>query len=257
MGGGPPRSPSAMVAPAVTACRASGYPTPSVVTGPVVVLPRTVRVALGRRRTGGHGLSSVGALTPRHRLGVRRRRRTDGQGGGYHGGAQSAVAVQIAPCCQVACEWRMGTAVPVRAAAPRPWLGRGGPAWPIRPGHPRGDAPDGAATVPYTRIEVRRPARGGYPATRTGRNFARLPRSSCVPAAVRLIRSPPGDRGWAPVAGSFQYQPRDRKCAHAPQGVSYRCAMYFRPHLIWVRGLVRQSLPAPDILRPGMAWGIP
>src|SRR5581483_7231323 len=33
--------------------------------------------------------------------------------------------------------------------------------------------------------------------------------------------------------------------------------MYFRPHLIWVLGLVRQSLPELRILRPGRAWGMP
>ena len=33
--------------------------------------------------------------------------------------------------------------------------------------------------------------------------------------------------------------------------------MYRNPHLIWVRALVRQWLPADAILLPGTAWGMP
>src|ERR1035437_1807826 len=44
---------------------------------------------------------------------------------------------------------------------------------------------------------------------------------------------------------------------HAWQAVPYRTAMYCRPQLTWVLGLVRQLRPAVAILEAGMDWGMP
>ena len=50
-----------------------------------------------------------------------------------------------------------------------------------------------------------------------------------------------------------QYQPCDDLKPHAAHGLPYRSFMYLMPQMIWVAGLVRQSLPSLAIFEPGKA----
>src|SRR5918998_2519721 len=77
------------------------------------------------------------------------------------------------------------------------------------------------------------------------------------PAPAHAGRSRPGDRGPGGPGAADQYQPWARLKLQAAHGLPYRSSMYPTAQMIWVAGLVRQSLPALAILDPGNACGIP
>src|SRR5699024_2172422 len=74
-------------------------------------------------------------------------------------------------------------------------------------------------------------------------------------------RQCPGQCAGPPRTGTphrrDQYQPTDWEWPQAPHGVPYRPEMEFRPQVIWVAGLVRQSEPAEAIFDPGSDCGMP
>lgn len=85
-------------------------------------------------------------------------------------------------------------------------------------------------------------------------HFGREPRVRTSYERRRKTGSAEPDRARARRPNKTpQYQPWDDLNPHAPHGLPYRSFMYLMPQMIWVAGLVRQSLPSLAIFEPGKA----